>query len=77
MMRNFCTRMAVALIAILPLGVFLPKALAQAETATIAGRVTDPSGAVIPNATLHLVDINSGIETDVKTNGDGLYVIAT
>ena len=72
-MRDFCTRLA--LIVILPLGVVLPKALAQAETATIAGRVTDPSGAVIPNATLHLVDLNSGIETNARTNGSGLYVI--
>ena len=31
---------------------------------------------MIPNATLHLVDINSGIGTDAKTNGSGLYVIA-
>jgi len=54
-------------------GCLLPSALAQTETATIAGRVSDPSGAVIPNATLHLVNIDKGTETDTKTNGSGLY----
>src|SRR5262249_12246920 len=74
-MRKFCLRAVVVWMAALPLGMVVPRAMGQAETATVAGRVSDPTGAGIPNATLHLVDINSGIDTKAKTNGSGRYVI--
>ncbi len=74
-MRDICTRLAVVFLAILLPGCFLPAALAQTETATIAGRVSDPSGAVIAGATLHLVNIDKGTETITRTNGSGIYVI--
>jgi hypothetical protein len=56
-------------------GCFLPAAFAQTETATISGRVSDSSGAVVPGAVLHVVNIDKGTETDTKTNGSGIYVV--
>lgn len=53
----------------------VPATLAQTETATVAGRVSDPSGAVVPGAVLRLVNIDKGTETKTKTNGSGIYVI--
>jgi hypothetical protein len=64
------------LLAILLPGCFLVSASAQTETATVAGRVSDSSGAVVPSASLRLVNIDKGTETDTKTNGNGLYVIS-
>lgn len=50
-------------------------AFAQNITATIAGTVTDPSGASVPNATviLHSNDTNSDVRT-VHTDNAGAYV---
>jgi hypothetical protein len=75
-MRNIWRRirLAVALFPVISLCSFLPKALAQTETATIAGRVTDTSGALVSAATLRLVNIDQDTDTDTKTNGSGLYV---
>ncbi len=74
-MHDICTRLAVAFLAILLPCCFVPLALAQTESATIAGRVSDPSGAIIPGATLRLVNIDKGTETDAKTNSSGVYVL--
>ena len=38
-------------------GIVLPAGLAYAQQATVAGRVTDPSGAVLPGATVVLINV--------------------
>jgi hypothetical protein len=76
MLRNACSRLGYLVITLFSLGAILPRASAQTETATIAGRVTDPSGAVVSNATLNLVNIDNGMKKEAKTNGSGIYVIA-
>jgi outer membrane receptor protein involved in Fe transport len=48
---------------------------AQATTGSITGRVTDQSGAVIPNATIRATEVNKGISFDGQTNGIGEYVV--
>jgi hypothetical protein len=53
----------------------LPSALAQTETGAISGRVTDRSGAVVSNASLHLVNIDQGTEARAKTNASGIYIL--
>jgi len=50
-------------------------ALAQSETATIAGRITDPRGGVVIGADVHLENTTTGVSVATKTNGDGIYVI--
>jgi len=39
------------------------------------GRVTDPTGAVIVDAQVEIKDVETGVATTKKTNGDGLYNI--
>ena len=43
------------------------------NSADIRGIVTDPTGAVIPDVTVTVVNIDKGITSEYKTNGDGLY----
>ena len=56
-------------------GVLLLPGLAHAQQATVAGRVTDPSGAALPGATMTLTNDETGIKTLVTSNAQGLYAI--
>jgi Carboxypeptidase regulatory-like domain/TonB dependent receptor len=47
---------------------------AQQTLGGITGEVTDPSGGVIPNAAVTLVDENTALSRDTKTNGSGTYL---
>ena len=49
--------------------------LAQSGAGTIQGTVTDSSGAVIPGATIHVVNQSTGVASDTKTNGVGFYQV--
>lgn len=48
----------------------------QTETATIYGSVTDPTGAVVSGATVHLIDVDRGIKSEVATGNAGFYTLA-
>jgi hypothetical protein len=45
-------------------------------TGTVAGTVSDPSGAVIPNARVQLTNKASGLQLEAVTTGDGSYRFA-
>jgi hypothetical protein len=45
-------------------------------TTSLRGVVTDPSGAAIPNATVHLVNSDTSTERTVTTDQQGTYVFA-
>jgi Carboxypeptidase regulatory-like domain/TonB-dependent Receptor Plug Domain/TonB dependent receptor len=60
----------------LSLAVCIPAALAQTVTGTIAGDVTDPSGAVIPGAQVVAHNVDTGVDTSTTTNAAGQYRIA-
>jgi hypothetical protein len=47
--------------------------LAQNNTGIISGRVTDPSGAVIPNAQITVTQTQTNVEAVSATNADGLF----
>lgn len=49
--------------------------LGQEFRATITGVVTDSSKAVIPNATVTVVNLDTGRTTTVQTNADGTYTV--
>ncbi len=52
-------------------------ASAQSGSAgAIHGTVTDPSGAVIPNATVHLTNPTSGLDRTATTDGPGQFAFA-
>jgi hypothetical protein len=48
---------------------------AQANTAEITGTVSDVSGAVIPGATVQIVDTDTQAKRTVQTSGVGAYVV--
>jgi hypothetical protein len=50
---------------------------AQGIFATLTGVITDPSGAVIPNASVQLVDAASGSKRVTTTDSDGYYTFAS
>ena len=48
---------------------------AQSNTSGIAGTVTDPNGAVIPNATVVVRNVETNARRTVTSNGEGFYSI--
>ena len=61
---------AIAVASILGLG----SAYAQStNSGDIRGIVTDPSGALIPGATVNVLNVDTGVSKDFPTNNDGLY----
>ncbi|HVU47330.1 MAG TPA: carboxypeptidase-like regulatory domain-containing protein [Terracidiphilus sp.] len=50
-------------------------AFAQSGAGSIQGTVSDPSGAVIPNASVHVLNQATGVRTNAKSNGVGFYQV--
>jgi hypothetical protein len=48
---------------------------AQEFRGSIAGQVTDPSGAVIPGATVEVKNLGTNVVTTVTTNDEGLFTV--
>jgi hypothetical protein len=73
--RSFVTRMAA--VALPCLGLICippPPAAAQAVSGTILGSVKDATGAVVPGATVTLVNSGTGYSRTIVTNAQGEYV---
>jgi hypothetical protein len=51
-------------------------AVAQSTDATISGLVVDPSGRVIPDADIQILNEATGVRYASKTNGAGLYTVS-
>ena len=49
--------------------------LAQTGAGQIQGTVTDPSGAVVPGATVKIVHVATSVPTETKTNEVGFYTL--
>jgi hypothetical protein len=54
---------------------FSHSVLGQSGAGSIQGTVTDATGAVIPDATIHVVNQDTSITTDSKTNPAGFYQV--
>ncbi len=54
---------------------FSAPSFAQVETATLSGTVTDPTGAIVPDAEIRAANVNTNVDSTSKTNASGLYVI--
>jgi hypothetical protein len=64
------------LCAVLAVSLFLvPRAHAQATTGSITGQVTDPTGAVIPNADIVATEITKGISFRGRSDAVGNYIV--
>ena len=48
---------------------------AQTTTGSITGQVTDPSGAVVANASVTATNVDTNVATPVKTNAQGVYTV--
>ena len=50
-------------------------ARAQTTTAQVSGQVTDSTGAAVPQASVTITNVNTGVSQKVETSGTGYYVI--
>jgi hypothetical protein len=60
----------IALVALALPGVLLAQSLTQGA---MSGTVSDPTGAIIPNATVKLTNLGKGYSTEAKSNAQGIY----
>jgi outer membrane receptor protein involved in Fe transport len=51
----------------------LPLAVSQTSRGTVTGIVTDPSSATVPNATVEIANVQTGVARTTTTNEAGLY----
>ena len=49
--------------------------MAQGTAAAIAGTVTDPSGAAVPEAAVQVTNVGTGIEQSATTDAQGRYSV--
>lgn len=70
--RWMCVLLALAMIALLA-----PFALAQSPTGVIRVTVTDPTGAVVPSATVTITESSTGRNISMKGNSAGQYVFSS
>jgi len=68
-------RTVAMIFALFAMGAVSTSSRAQSELATLSGRVTDPSGAVIAEADVIVKSNDTQVTTSVKTNSDGVYVL--
>lgn len=66
-------RRTAGLLAIALMLTFTFSAFAQTSRGTLTGTVTDPSGAVVANATIVLTNTATGVVRQAATNNSGLY----
>ncbi|HLA11363.1 MAG TPA: carboxypeptidase regulatory-like domain-containing protein [Pyrinomonadaceae bacterium] len=53
----------------------VPTAFSQSTTATLSGTVEDEKGAVIPGASVVVINIGTRLERQTTTNGEGYFVV--
>lgn len=73
-MRQFAKFLQALSLAVLVLAIAgSSRLLAQVDTGTITGTVTDPSGAVIPGATVDLINQGTSLKLTTTTDSSGSY----
>lgn len=72
--RSMCIRFHLGLAVLMM--VVAVGALGQ-STATLSGVVTDPTGAVVPHATVVVHSLATGLDRTVMTDGAGLYAVSS
>jgi hypothetical protein len=60
-------------IALLSVGLLSNSLFAQVDTGVVSGSVKDSSGAIIPNAAVTLLNIDTGVTFDTRSDGSGEY----
>ncbi len=70
-----CNGSILAIAVALGLAICCSNALAQSGAGAIQGTVTDPTGAVIPRASVHIANQATNVSTDTTTNSVGFYQV--
>ena len=68
MLKKLCATLALMLFVAAP-------AWGQLDSGTFSGRVSDPSAAAVPSASVSVVNTETNFVSNTKTNGEGLYEI--
>src|SRR5947207_14871490 len=58
---------------LLMFGAFVRESSAQVAGGTISGRVTDPSGSILPGASVSITNVSTAVVTNAVTGTDGFY----
>ena len=53
----------------------VPALLAQTVTGAVSGTVFDPTGAVVPNAMVEVINVATGVRTTATSNNAGVYSV--
>src|SRR4051794_34495862 len=69
------SRQITSLLAILVIALLSVSAFAQSNTGRITGTVTDPSGAVVPNAKISALNVKTQSTRETTSNEQGNYVM--
>lgn len=73
--RRSCAAARPLFPAVLLLLAFVTPSMAQSATATLSGNVTDPTGAVIANASVKAINTATNLERKTTTNSDGFFTL--
>jgi hypothetical protein len=73
--KNFWAHLAVAVVALML--AFASLAVAQSDRGTITGTVTDPTGAMVPGASVVLTNIGTQTKVTTATTSTGNFTIAS
>src|SRR5271169_2086010 len=68
-------KLALVFVLVVCVGSALPTWAQSASSGTVAGSVTDQSGAVVPSATVTLTDISTNNTRSTTTNSAGRYIV--
>jgi len=69
-MKHLCLRLLLLTLCVTTFSI------AQSTDATISGLVVDPSGRVIPDADVEILNEETGVHYTNKTNGTGIYTVS-
>jgi hypothetical protein len=72
---RFASALSLLVIFLLTAGAGVVAMAQLSTTATITGTVTDPTGAVIPGATVTVTDLGTKIATTTASNNDGTFIV--
>jgi hypothetical protein len=72
-LSNMQHKLITTLLVLFVVAASLPFSAQTITTGELAGTITDPSGAVVPNANVALKSLDEGSVVNVKTNSNGYY----